>query len=54
MFVAYPGADGSTLTIADPKPAKSETIIVKAANGSSVAIPARRATPAFMFNSFIA
>ena len=54
MFVITPGADGSTVTIADPKSGKTETIVLKGTKSDSVAVPPRHAAPAYIFNTFVA
>ena len=54
MYVVYPSTDGLTVTIADVKTGKSETVPVKAGKAGPVAVPAHAFAPALMFNSFIA
>lgn len=54
MLVVFPGADGSTVTIADQKSGASETIVLKSVRSAPIAVPPRRAAPAFMFNTFLA
>ena len=52
MYLVYPGPDGTTVTIKDPKSGKTQTIPVKAGTAKAATLPNSVQTAAFMVRAF--
>ena len=52
MYLVYPGPDGATVTIKDPKSGKTETIPVKAGTAKAATLPNYVQPAAFRVSAF--